>query len=74
MSIKKLMRDFIERKLDIEFYLQPTLKIARELLGKVIVRKLGDKILAGKLLRQRRILEKMTPQAMLSEGKRKGIK
>jgi DNA-3-methyladenine glycosylase len=50
MSIMKLMRDFIERKLDIEFYLQPTLKIARELLGKVIVRKLGDKILAGKIV------------------------
>ncbi len=45
-----LIQDFIERKLDIEFYLQPTLKIARELLGKVIIRRIGDKVLAGKIV------------------------
>ncbi len=32
------------------FYLQPTLKVARNLLGKRIVRKLGRKILIGKIV------------------------
>jgi len=38
------------KKLNQKFYLQPTLKIARELLGKIIVRRLEDKILAGKIV------------------------
>lgn len=38
------------KKLNQKFYLQPTLKIARELLGKIIVRRLEDNILAGKIV------------------------
>ena len=46
----KLVQDFIERKLDDEFYLQTTLKVAKELLGKVIVRRIGDRFLVGKIV------------------------
>ncbi len=38
------------KKLGIDFYLQPTLHVAKELLGKIIIRKLGDQILAGKIV------------------------
>ncbi|MFN3135008.1 MAG: DNA-3-methyladenine glycosylase [Candidatus Kryptonium sp.] len=38
------------KKLDQKFYLQPTLKVARELLGKIIVRKFNGKILAGRIV------------------------
>jgi len=69
MSIMKLMRDFIERKLDIEFYLQPTLKIARELLGKVIIRKLGDKILAGKIVETEAYIGEDDPASHAFGGK-----
>jgi DNA-3-methyladenine glycosylase len=72
--MKKLMRDFIERKLDIEFYLQPTLKIARELLGKVIVRKLGDKILAGKIVETEAYIGEDDPASHAFGGQTQGNK
>lgn len=40
----------VGKKLNQDFYLKPTLEVARELLGKIIVRRLGDKILAGKIV------------------------
>jgi DNA-3-methyladenine glycosylase len=41
VEIKRLKRDF---------YTQPTLKVAKELLGKYIVRKIGNKKLEGKII------------------------
>lgn len=38
------------RRLDRSFYRQPTLKVARELLGKYLVRKIGSKKLYGKII------------------------
>ncbi len=38
------------KKLELDFYLQPTLKVAKELLGKIIVRRLNNQILAGKIV------------------------
>ncbi len=38
------------KRLELDFYLQPTLKVAKELLGKIIVRKLKGQILAGKIV------------------------
>ncbi|HOS88278.1 MAG TPA: DNA-3-methyladenine glycosylase [Candidatus Pacearchaeota archaeon] len=40
-KIKKLKRDF---------YIQPTLKVAKDLLGKYIVRKVGNKKIEGKII------------------------
>ncbi len=40
----------LSKKLNIDFYLQPTLKVAKNLLGKIIVRKIGKEILAGKIV------------------------
>jgi len=37
-------------RLEREFFLQPTLKVAKELLGKYIVRKYKDKLLIGKIV------------------------
>ncbi len=39
-----------QRKLNREFYTQPTLKAAKLLLGKYIVRKIGNKKLVGKII------------------------
>lgn len=47
-EVAKLSLD--HRKLNQSFYLQPTLKVARELLGKIIVRQLDGKILAGRIV------------------------
>lgn len=40
----------LSKKLDLNFYLQPTLKVAKNLLGKIVVRKIGKNILAGKIV------------------------
>lgn len=40
----------LSKKLNLDFYLQPTLKVAKNLLGKIIVRKIGKNILAGKIV------------------------
>lgn len=40
----------LSKKLDLDFYLQPTLKVAKNLLGKIVVRKIGKNILAGKIV------------------------
>lgn len=37
-------------KLKREFYLQPTIKIAQNLLGKFLIRRLGKKIIVGKII------------------------
>ena len=42
--------NFNLRKIDSDFYLRPTLKVANDLLGKYIVRKIGDKHLIGKIV------------------------
>jgi len=38
------------KKLDRSFYIRPTLKVAKELLGKYIVRRIGRKEVAGKII------------------------
>jgi len=38
------------KKLEIDFYLQPTLRVAKELLGKIIVRKFKNQTLAGRIV------------------------
>jgi DNA-3-methyladenine glycosylase len=40
----------LSKKLNLDFYLQPTLKVAKNLLGKIVVRKIGKNILAGKIV------------------------
>ncbi|MGB9763070.1 MAG: DNA-3-methyladenine glycosylase [Minisyncoccia bacterium] len=40
----------MRKKLTREFYIQPTLKVAQELLGKYIVRRIGKKKLIGKII------------------------
>lgn len=40
----------MDRRLDREFFSQPTLKVAKELLGKVLVRKIGRKEIRGRIL------------------------
>jgi DNA-3-methyladenine glycosylase len=44
------MKKMRGKKLPRAFYTQPTLKVARSLLGKYLVRKIGDKIVAGKII------------------------
>jgi len=38
------------KKLSRAFYAQPTLKVARSLLGKYLVRKIGNKVLSGQII------------------------
>lgn len=38
------------KKIELDFYLQPTLKVAKKLLGKIIIRKFEDQIIAGKIV------------------------
>lgn len=40
----------MRKKLKKEFYLRPTLRVAKDLLGKYIVRKIGKKEIAGKIV------------------------
>jgi DNA-3-methyladenine glycosylase len=40
----------MKKKLKRDFFVQPTLKVAKELLGKYLVRKIGKKILVGKIV------------------------
>lgn len=44
-----MIASFFQR-LNREFFLQPTLKVAQELLGKYLVRRLGSQILEGKII------------------------
>ena len=46
MKQKKIKR----KKLPREFYVKPTLQVAKDLLGKYIVRRAGNKILEGKII------------------------
>lgn len=40
----------MRKKLDRDFYIKPTLQVAKDLLGKYIVRKVGNKKLVGKII------------------------
>lgn len=40
----------MRKRLQREFFVQPTLKVAKKLLGKYLVRKIGKKTLAGKIV------------------------
>lgn len=40
----------MKRRLKRKFYTQPTLKVAQQLLGKYLVRKIGGKTLIGKII------------------------
>ncbi len=50
MKFKPKKFSLDHKKLDQNFYLQPTLKVARELLGKIIVRQFNGQILAGRIV------------------------
>ncbi len=40
----------VPKRLERDFFLQPTLKVARQLLGKYLVRKIGNQIIEGKII------------------------
>ena len=62
MTLKKLPRSF---------YLRPTLTVAKDLLGKTLVRKIGKKILAGKIVEVEAYLGEKDPASHAFRGKTK---
>lgn len=48
-SLKKRKRIYLNQRLKRNFFTQPTLMVAKKLLGKYLVRKVNGKILAGKI-------------------------
>lgn len=58
-----------QRKLNREFYTQPTLKVAKLLLGKYIVRKIGGKELVGKIIETEAYIGPKDRAAHSYEGK-----
>lgn len=56
-----------QKNLRRQFYLQPTLKVARELIGKVLYRKVNGKVLSGKIVETEAYL-KNDPACHASRG------
>lgn len=59
------------KKLPCSFYLRPTLTVAKELLGKYLVRKLGGKLLVGKIVEVEAYLGQKDPASHAYRGKTK---
>jgi len=59
------------KKLPRSFYLQPTLVVAKKLLGKYFVRKIGDEILTGKIVEVEAYLGENDPASHAYRGKTK---
>jgi DNA-3-methyladenine glycosylase len=59
------------KKLPRSFYLQPTLTVAKQLLGKILVRKIGDEILSGKIVEVETYLGENDPASHAYRGKTK---
>ena len=58
-------------KLPREFYLRPTIRVARELVGKLLVRRLGSRILIGKIVEVEAYLGQNDPASHAYNGKTK---
>ncbi len=56
------------RKLRREFYLRPTLKVARELIGRLFIRRRGAKILAGRIVEVEAYLGERDPASHAFRG------
>jgi DNA-3-methyladenine glycosylase len=59
------------KKLPRTFYLQPTLTVAKQLLGKIFVRKIGKDILSGKIVEVEAYLGENDPASHAFRGKTK---
>jgi DNA-3-methyladenine glycosylase len=59
------------KKLPRSFYLRPTLTVAKELLGKYLIRKIGDRTLVGKIVEVEAYLGENDPASHAYRGKTK---
>jgi DNA-3-methyladenine glycosylase len=59
------------KKLPRSFYIQPTITVAKQLLGKIFVRKIGDEILSGKIVEVEAYLGEKDPASHAYRGKTK---
>ena len=59
------------KKLPRPFYLRPTLTVAKELLGKYLIRKIGDHTLVGKIVEVEAYLDENDPASHAYRGKTK---
>ncbi|HMD13441.1 MAG TPA: DNA-3-methyladenine glycosylase, partial [Bacteroidota bacterium] len=59
------------KKLPRSFYLRPTLIVAKDLLGKYFVRKLGKRTLVGKIVEVEAYLGRKDPASHTHRGKTK---
>ena len=58
-------------KLSREFYLRPTLKVAKDLIGKFLVRRLNGKLLIGRIVEIEAYLGEKDPASHAYKGKTK---
>ncbi len=58
----------LARRLSRSFYLRPTLTVARDLLGKILVRRLGDDVLAGRIVEVEAYLGAHDPASHAHKG------
>jgi DNA-3-methyladenine glycosylase len=68
---ENLLNGINATKLPREFYIRDTLRIARELLGKIFVRKIGGKTLAGRIVETEAYIAGKDESAHSSRGKTK---
>lgn len=65
------MRVSRKKKLPRAFYLRPTLKVAKELIGKLLMRQIGDHRLAGRIVEVEAYLGEKDPASHAFRGKTK---